>query len=234
MRYYTFLCLVLITKLISAQDLGADLIRVSEKISSNENLSIEIEISVFPKFGDAKPSNKFQANVDRLENNWLVSLGFNTYLFNENYKLYINKHQEEIYVEELERKGRNNKMMKGDFEFNQEEVIRMMRVSLNKADSIEYVGADGNVKAYVVWSSGHLIQISEIFIDTEINFLTQINYYYNSDIVNSNTYVEIKYSSIDFTPAYSPDFFSESRFVTFQEDEIVGANAYKNYTIVTE
>lgn len=104
------------------------------------------------------------------------------------------------------------------------------------SDSIVYKGLEDGKQHFLFFSKNKAaaVNLTEVFINDQTHFVTQIVYYYN-DMSNDEAYdmykVVIDYTNISTTRP-SDSFFSERNYITYSKGKPALTSSYSSYKLI--
>ena len=213
-------CLTISTFLFSileAQDLGADVIAMTEAYAENE---MDVTMYTTIHYEKSKKIN-FRARVKKSEEGYWCKMNWITFMFNDEYALVINEEDKSISWSKS----------KSTFSKKPELIPEDLKKQLKKV-KWKYMGLSGKSKHYKIpWNIGNYESMN-LFLNIENHTISKIIYYYKQ----TNEYevpksMEIVYEKTILNPVFSKTDFSHLKYMKKVKGEWKSTLEYGEYTI---
>lgn len=222
-------CIVETTK-IFAQDLQSSLEKTWMAYSKIKSFDFEMTASIY-SVNDKLPVEKQKAWFSSSGNSSLYKMNDMVLLENEQYRLMIDEDSQTLIFGAAEK----NKIDEAvDINEMLSEYKSLLEAGIGLSDSIVYNGVVRNTEHYTIYDAdGQIIKI-DVFIDTGTFLIKKMAYVNNPILRKEVAKVEMEYTKINLLPQFSSKHFSESKYVSINDNKIVGTGKYKDFNIYVQ
>lgn len=202
-----------------AQNFQEDLKKIGVSFAGVDQLQMEIEVNVFATHQSTKSIQRQVVVVQKRGSEFCYSVGDFEALFTKNNMLLIDHEEKSIHRSKIDRvtKQQMREMMQ---EYNPEQIF-------SKSADSKYLGIEAGMKKYVLsFPKGGSIETAEIYLNKTASKIEKVIYYYNTELHENASKVEIRYSRFDTSPTFDENTFSEKRYLTRSLSEGGGLFGY--------
>lgn len=222
MKTLLVMAVAAITNLLPAQDYAADISKAITVFASPK-LQVNAEINVYPFYASKEVSHQYKAELKKDGDKFYSVMEGTRMLLNDKYMVMVYDADKRVICTERDRKSKKTA--------NGGDPSAQLDSLLKNNDSIVYLGIVNHAKQYTIYTGKSLIRRTEIHLDETTGYIKMLVYYYNEKLVPSGNKVRVNYT-INTTPVFSANEFSERRFVIFgRGDAITPGSECANYFV---
>jgi hypothetical protein len=236
MKYLISIALLALSLAVNAQDAirrqaSIDFRLVNMAYAQASRLKMDVNYTLFPSYTSTTPFEESRGVfMKQGENSYSNLLGIIS-LSNSKATVTLDSNEQTIVVADpsTHKSGEPN--------------LVELDTLLSTCSSIEFKELEG-VKYYKLKFDGVLFSeynAIEVFIDSKTNFLGRITMFFrieldldeeNDRYINEKPRLEIIYTGVTTNPVFTPDQFSETKFVGIRGKIVTAAAAYAKYRVV--
>ena len=226
----SWLCKVLITIIImiglskqnlQSQDLKVDIGKSMKKYETIERYSGQITTSLYTEHSD-KPVGVKQVKVKKRGAHFLYELDGISTLFTNEFVITLNEKANLVACHKNAIGGTIHKTMLPD-----------MKKMFEVFDEVQYKGIVDNQKCYVVKHKEGLVNLIEVYFDTDTYLITKMVNHYNADYQPEYTKVVLfMNNNFHSNTAHNNAKIKMEHYVIIDHNKVKLASKYKNYKLI--
>lgn len=183
-----------------------------------DSVHIAIDVQVFEDENATTSFYREEADIQKQASNFVYKLSALQMLMNERYLVMVDRSSKEILCSPRSPKDEEK------FSDTYRENLDSM---LSRHEDPEYVNREGAVEHYRMIQKKSAIRQIDVFLDTQKNVLTKIEYRYTD-----GHYVVIRFSIFDIHPVFIRDAFSEERYFARENGRFRAVSPFQGYRVV--
>lgn len=211
---------------IKAQDVKASFTQLNENFASLKKVSYSISYAYYQKASDKKPLETSTGQFKRLNNNFYSKIGDVELVINEKYKVVIDNQTKHVVVE-----NRQEATVSELFMVNLDSALAVCSKIASKATATqETFSLFFDSTRFDYSQVDVVINKSTHFIDKLVLYMVAVDYETNTTFYPK---LEISISNFSTAPIISDSFFSETNYVSVDNEGNVSLNKkYSAYRLL--
>lgn len=183
----------------------------------------DVKVEIFAQENDKVPMMVKEASLRKNGNRFNYKIDETEMLMTEKELIMVNSNDKVVLYRKISKK---------EYEAAQRVYyLKELDSILSVYDSVQFHGIKQGKKAYTVFTSQKWIQKTELFLDADKNYLREVIYHYHPKLNKNVGKVEIAFLNTESNPAFTPDLFSENRFVVKSGKTIQLSPNYSKYRL---
>lgn len=207
----------------TAQDFKQDLVKMQAAYAGIKNLVANVEINVYSSAFSTALLVKKTALLKKEEDNYYYELGDIFMLLNKKHSILANKEDKQIVYSERD--------VKEEKKYAYSFISPSLDSVFKTYDSVAFKGIESGQKKYTVYTGRSLIVKTDIVLNENTFFITKVIYYYDPQKIPTGNKVMIEYKSMDTSPVFSKNDFSDSIFIRFSGNNAYPAARFAGYYV---
>ena len=212
-----------VTNTLQAQDYTTDISKAIAVFNS-PRLQVNAEINVYPFYASQEVTHRYKAELKKDGNKFYSVMEGTRMLLNDKYMVMVYDADKRVICTARDKKSKEVG--------NGGDPSAQIDSLLKKNDSIVYGGILNHAKLYTIYTGKSMIRRTEIHLDETTGYIKMLVYYYNEKLVPTGNKVRVNYT-INTSPVFASNEFSERRFVIFGRGEQVSAGSECTNYLVT-
>lgn len=202
----------------SAQGFKDRLLLMQQEYSKLKSVHVVMNIQAFENSESTNSFYKETAIIKREGTNYLSQFSGMDMLMNEKYILMVNQNSKQIIC--------SKRNLKGEDKFSDPVSINLDSI-LGFYGTPVLIGSENNVEHFRVDQKQGTIRVVDLYIDTSLNVLKRLDYYYKE-----GQYVKIQFEVFDTSPVFDPAQFSDTNYVVSEKGRLKPSVKYSSFNVV--
>ena len=214
----------------NTQNLEEDLTKGYEWIGSADSYDGKINVKAYERSGHTTPVYSTIVSIKKAGHQYHYTMDQTEVLINEQCMVTVLHDEKEVRY--MARKETEDHSIKMDDDWLKNLQLDQFKDDPSKA-SVKFMGSSNGMKHYQVTYTGHYLSKADIYLDNQTLFFKKLVYHYDPDFESSAEKTVITFERSQTNVTFSPQTFSESKYVLSSQSKLTLTPKFKAYDLTT-
>lgn len=200
-----------------------ELSKVFDKLSKNENCKIVSTVTVYTNSKEKTKTLTLSASMEKSGKQFRTVVQGEEVIKGEDFIIVIDHEEELVTLEKIDKLKRKDEKFLAEF--------YSLDVEENWLSEPQLIHVNGNIKTFgLSYKYGEILNC-EVSINTSSHVVQKVAYFYDPKLYPTNNYIEVLYSTFDFNPNFSKNYFAGEDIIQKKSGKYELVGKYQKYEL---